>query len=175
MECDLEFAGLLIMQNKLKPATTPAITELNEANIRTIMVTGNSNHIIFYSHSPFLKTDPYHDLLFFTRYHHGDNCTYFQLCISLFLFSVPLSFPLSLHVSLSLSLSLSSLSLSLSIRSCILFCRCAPSFYSLSVCVSARFLPDPFSPSQIFDNLTNVTCTCRCSIRDAVDFGFFRL
>eukprot|EP00057_Strongylocentrotus_purpuratus_P007019 XP_011661493.1 PREDICTED: probable cation-transporting ATPase 13A3 isoform X1 [Strongylocentrotus purpuratus] len=42
VECDLEFAGLLIMQNKLKPATTPAITELNEANIRTIMVTGDN-------------------------------------------------------------------------------------------------------------------------------------
>ncbi|XP_063965786.1 polyamine-transporting ATPase 13A3-like [Lytechinus pictus] len=42
IECDLEFIGLIILQNKLKPATTPAIAELNEANIRTIMVTGDN-------------------------------------------------------------------------------------------------------------------------------------
>ena len=40
VECDLEFLGLLIMQNKLKPETIPAIDELNEAKIRTLMVTG---------------------------------------------------------------------------------------------------------------------------------------
>ena len=42
MECDLTFVGLLVMQNKLKPETTPIITTLQEADIRTVMVTGES-------------------------------------------------------------------------------------------------------------------------------------
>ncbi|XP_072175321.1 polyamine-transporting ATPase 13A3-like [Diadema setosum] len=42
IECDLEFLGFLIMQNKLKPATKPVIQELNEAKIRSIMVTGDN-------------------------------------------------------------------------------------------------------------------------------------
>ena len=40
VECSLEFLGLLIMENRLKPETTPTIGELREANIRTIMITG---------------------------------------------------------------------------------------------------------------------------------------
>ncbi|KAL4494291.1 hypothetical protein ABPG73_018810 [Tetrahymena malaccensis] len=42
VENDLTFAGLLIMENKLKPITTSIIEELQEANIRTIMVTGDN-------------------------------------------------------------------------------------------------------------------------------------
>ena len=40
MECDLEFSGLIIMKNSLKPETTPVISVLKNANIRTVMVTG---------------------------------------------------------------------------------------------------------------------------------------
>ncbi len=42
METGLDFLGFLIMQNKLKPVTTKVIKELNEANIRTIMATGDN-------------------------------------------------------------------------------------------------------------------------------------
>ncbi|KAL4505178.1 hypothetical protein ABPG72_016245 [Tetrahymena utriculariae] len=42
VENDLTFAGLLIMENKLKSATTSVIEELQNANIRTIMVTGDN-------------------------------------------------------------------------------------------------------------------------------------
>ena len=42
MESGLDFLGFLIMQNKLKPVTTKVIKELNEANIRTIMATGDN-------------------------------------------------------------------------------------------------------------------------------------
>lgn len=40
MEKNLNFVGLIVMENKLKPETTPVINELREANIRCIMVTG---------------------------------------------------------------------------------------------------------------------------------------
>ena len=40
VETDMTFAGLLIMQNSLKPETTPIIKLLTKANIRTVMVTG---------------------------------------------------------------------------------------------------------------------------------------
>lgn len=40
VEKDMIFAGLLIMQNALKPETTPIIKQLRGANIRTVMVTG---------------------------------------------------------------------------------------------------------------------------------------
>lgn len=40
MEKNLNFVGLIVMENKLKPETTPVIKELREANIRCIMVTG---------------------------------------------------------------------------------------------------------------------------------------
>ena len=42
VEKDLCFLGLLIMQNMLKPETTPVIAELKEAAIRCVMVTGDN-------------------------------------------------------------------------------------------------------------------------------------
>ncbi|XP_056009039.1 polyamine-transporting ATPase 13A3-like isoform X2 [Ostrea edulis] len=42
VEKDLIFLGLIVMENKLKPETTPVINELREANIRCIMVTGDN-------------------------------------------------------------------------------------------------------------------------------------
>ncbi|KAH9514185.1 hypothetical protein Btru_030489 [Bulinus truncatus] len=42
VEHDLTFLGLLIMENRLKPQSAPVINELNEADIRTIMVTGDN-------------------------------------------------------------------------------------------------------------------------------------
>ena len=40
VEKEMTFTGLLIMQNSLKPETTPIIKLLTKANIRTVMVTG---------------------------------------------------------------------------------------------------------------------------------------
>lgn len=37
----MEFLGLIFMQNKIKPETAGALHELRQANIRTLMVTGN--------------------------------------------------------------------------------------------------------------------------------------
>ncbi|KAK5643080.1 hypothetical protein RI129_006925 [Pyrocoelia pectoralis] len=42
VECDLVFLGLLIMQNTLKPETQPIISALKDANIRTVMITGDN-------------------------------------------------------------------------------------------------------------------------------------
>jgi cation-transporting P-type ATPase 13A2 len=42
VESNLTFLGFLIMQNKLKPVTVSVIETLNEANIRTIMATGDN-------------------------------------------------------------------------------------------------------------------------------------
>lgn len=42
IEFDLQFLGFLVMQNKLKPVTTGVIQTLNQANIRTIMATGDN-------------------------------------------------------------------------------------------------------------------------------------
>ncbi|XP_059164770.1 polyamine-transporting ATPase 13A3-like isoform X2 [Physella acuta] len=42
LENELIFLGLLIMENRLKPQSAPVICELNEADIRTIMVTGDN-------------------------------------------------------------------------------------------------------------------------------------
>ncbi|CAH2099177.1 unnamed protein product [Euphydryas editha] len=39
VEIDLEFLGLVIMENRLKPATTSIIRELKEANIHVVMIT----------------------------------------------------------------------------------------------------------------------------------------
>ncbi|CAH0731621.1 unnamed protein product, partial [Brenthis ino] len=44
VECDLEFLGLVIMENKLKAATTGIIRELKEANIHVVMITGDNIH-----------------------------------------------------------------------------------------------------------------------------------
>lgn len=41
-ERDLQFLGLLVMENKLKDATRETISVLNECNIRTIMATGDN-------------------------------------------------------------------------------------------------------------------------------------
>ena len=42
VEMDLNFLGLMVMQNQLKPESKPVIYELNKANIRTVMITGES-------------------------------------------------------------------------------------------------------------------------------------
>ncbi|KAM4693465.1 putative cation-transporting ATPase 13A4 [Discoglossus pictus] len=42
VESDLIFLGLLIMENKLKPETTPVLQELNDAKIRIVMITGDN-------------------------------------------------------------------------------------------------------------------------------------
>lgn len=42
VESDLIFLGMIIMQNALKPETTPVITTLNKAAIRLVMVTGDN-------------------------------------------------------------------------------------------------------------------------------------
>jgi len=41
-ETNLHFLGFVIMENKLKSITTPIISQLHEAHIRTIMVTGDN-------------------------------------------------------------------------------------------------------------------------------------
>lgn len=41
-ESDLEFVGFIIFENKLKPKSTEVITELNRANIRNVMCTGDN-------------------------------------------------------------------------------------------------------------------------------------
>lgn len=42
VECDLQFLGLLVMENRLKKETTPVISQLHQAFIKTIMVTGDN-------------------------------------------------------------------------------------------------------------------------------------
>lgn len=42
VESDMEFLGLLILENRLKPETKPVLEELNTANIRTVMITGDN-------------------------------------------------------------------------------------------------------------------------------------
>ncbi|KAI5293988.1 hypothetical protein KEM52_004903 [Ascosphaera acerosa] len=42
IECDLEFLGFIIFENKLKPITASVIQELNAANIRNVMCTGDN-------------------------------------------------------------------------------------------------------------------------------------
>ncbi|KAF2738544.1 P-type ATPase-like protein [Polyplosphaeria fusca] len=41
-ERDLDFVGFIIFENKLKPSTTPVIEELERANLRKIMCTGDN-------------------------------------------------------------------------------------------------------------------------------------
>ncbi|PSN71127.1 P-type ATPase-like protein [Corynespora cassiicola Philippines] len=41
-ESNLDFAGFIIFENKLKPSTTPVIEELERANIRKVMCTGDN-------------------------------------------------------------------------------------------------------------------------------------
>uniref|UniRef100_A0A7N6B4I5 P-type ATPase A domain-containing protein n=1 Tax=Anabas testudineus TaxID=64144 RepID=A0A7N6B4I5_ANATE len=42
IESNMEFLGLIIMQNKIKPETAGVLHELQQANIRTLMVTGDN-------------------------------------------------------------------------------------------------------------------------------------
>jgi magnesium-transporting ATPase (P-type) len=42
IESELNFYGLLIMQNMIKPETTPVIAELTRAGIASVMVTGDN-------------------------------------------------------------------------------------------------------------------------------------
>jgi P-type E1-E2 ATPase len=42
IEKDLEFLGLIVMENRLKPESKPTIDRLKAANIRTIMCTGDN-------------------------------------------------------------------------------------------------------------------------------------
>ncbi|XP_050500411.1 polyamine-transporting ATPase 13A3-like isoform X3 [Diabrotica virgifera virgifera] len=42
IEKDLNLLGLIVLENRLKPLTTPCIQDLNDANIRIIMVTGDN-------------------------------------------------------------------------------------------------------------------------------------
>ncbi len=43
MECELYFAGLIVLQNKLKIVTKPTILTLKHAGIRTVMITGTTD------------------------------------------------------------------------------------------------------------------------------------
>lgn len=42
IEADLNLLGLIVLENRLKPDTTPCMKSLNEANVRLIMVTGDN-------------------------------------------------------------------------------------------------------------------------------------
>uniref|UniRef100_A0A669CDB2 Polyamine-transporting ATPase 13A3 n=1 Tax=Oreochromis niloticus TaxID=8128 RepID=A0A669CDB2_ORENI len=42
IEANMEFLGLIIMQNKLKPETPGVLQDLHQASIRTVMVTGDN-------------------------------------------------------------------------------------------------------------------------------------
>ncbi|KAL3228601.1 cation-transporting ATPase [Nakaseomyces bracarensis] len=42
VESNLEFLGFIVFQNKLKTATSPTLTKLRDANIRTVMCTGDN-------------------------------------------------------------------------------------------------------------------------------------
>ena len=42
LENDLEFLGLLIMQNALKPETAPTVAQLQVAQVQCVTVTGES-------------------------------------------------------------------------------------------------------------------------------------
>lgn len=40
VETDLILLGLIVLENKLKPETTPVISKLKDANLRIVIVTG---------------------------------------------------------------------------------------------------------------------------------------
>ena len=42
VEADLTFLGFVILENRLKPETTPVISALNAASIKIVMVTGDN-------------------------------------------------------------------------------------------------------------------------------------
>jgi cation-transporting P-type ATPase 13A2 len=41
-ECDLEFLGLLIMENKLKPESNGILETLKSSDVRAVMATGDN-------------------------------------------------------------------------------------------------------------------------------------
>jgi len=41
-ESDLEFIGFIVFENKLKPTTEAVLAEIGDANIATVMVTGDN-------------------------------------------------------------------------------------------------------------------------------------
>lgn len=45
LETNMEFLGLIIMQNKIKPETAGVLQELRQAHIRTLMVTGKHSSV----------------------------------------------------------------------------------------------------------------------------------
>ncbi|CAH1118488.1 unnamed protein product [Phaedon cochleariae] len=42
VECDLDFVGLIILENKLKPESTEIIRTLKSANLKVVMITGDN-------------------------------------------------------------------------------------------------------------------------------------
>ena len=69
IETNMDFLGLIIMQNKIKEETAGVLQELQQANIRTLMVTGKSVHWLYLLVVPSLHRWPWwrmHPLL-------GDN------------------------------------------------------------------------------------------------------
>lgn len=51
----MDFMGLIIMQNKLKPETPAVLDDLHKANIRTVMVTGMYEGPSAFPFTPSLK------------------------------------------------------------------------------------------------------------------------
>lgn len=51
IETNMDFLGLIIMQNKIKPETAGVLEQLRQANIRTLMVTGKSAQGRHFHHS----------------------------------------------------------------------------------------------------------------------------
>lgn len=47
IERDLNFKGLLVLENRLKPETTGIIQVLKGANLKVVMITGNNYRIIW--------------------------------------------------------------------------------------------------------------------------------
>lgn len=52
IETNMEFLGLIVMQNKLKTETPVVLQDLHRANIRTVMVTGKNELLGNYTRSP---------------------------------------------------------------------------------------------------------------------------
>lgn len=48
IETNMEFLGLIIMQNKIKGETASVLYQLRQANIRTLMVTGKKDFFFFF-------------------------------------------------------------------------------------------------------------------------------
>ena len=55
VESDMQFLGLIVMENRIKTETVPVITQLQNACLRTIMITGKTNFTTFI-YKYFLKT-----------------------------------------------------------------------------------------------------------------------